>query len=70
MQCERCRSGAAGVFRVRTDILDMVVCAACADEARNIGIPVVALEFKKGPPSAMIRHSERDVEKLSRTARW
>jgi hypothetical protein len=70
MQCERCRSGAEAILRVRTDILNMMVCGACADEARIIGIPVVALEFKKGPPSAMIRHGERDVEKLSRTARW
>jgi hypothetical protein len=42
MQCERCNSGAEAAFRVRTDILDMLVCEACANQARRIGIPVVS----------------------------
>jgi hypothetical protein len=69
MQCERCRSGAEAIFRVRTDILDMVVCAACANEARIIGIPVLALDNKNGLPPGMIRRGERNVGKLSRTVR-
>ena len=69
MQCERCRSGAEAIFRVRTDILDMMVCSACAKEAREIGIPVVVLESTNDFPSGMIRHGERKIGKLSRIAR-
>jgi hypothetical protein len=46
MQCERCGSGAEAIFRVRTDILDMLVCAGCGKEALIIGIPVEAVEYK------------------------
>ena len=70
MQCERCRSGAEAVFRVRSDILDMLVCAACADEARMIGIPVEAWDNKIGSPPGMSRYGERSVGKLSRTMRY
>jgi hypothetical protein len=46
MQCDRCRSGAEAILRVRSDILDMLVCAACAAEARMIGIAVEVLDEK------------------------
>lgn len=69
MQCERCRSGAEAISRARSDILDMLVCAVCADEARMIGIAVEVLDNKNGPPPDMIRHGERNVGKLSRTMR-
>ena len=63
MQCERCRSGAEAIFRVRSDILDMLVCAACAAEARMMGIPVEAWDHKMGSALGVIR----DVGTLSRT---
>ena len=66
MQCERCRSGAEAIFRVRSDILDMVVCAACAAEARTIGIPVEAWDHKIGSAPRVIRDSRMNIGTLSR----
>ena len=67
MQCERCRSGAEAIFRVRSDILDMLVCAACAAEARMMGIPVEAWDHKMGSASGVIRDSRMNIGTLSRT---
>jgi hypothetical protein len=43
MKCGRCLSGEDATYRVYSDILDMAVCAACADEARKLGIGVEPL---------------------------
>jgi hypothetical protein len=43
MKCERCLRGEEARYRVYTDAMEMAVCAACADEARNLGITVEAL---------------------------
>jgi hypothetical protein len=43
MKCERCRRGDEAKFPVHSDIIDMKVCAACADEARTLGIAVDVL---------------------------
>ena len=43
MKCGRCLSGEEATYRVYTDALDMAVCAACADEARKLGIGVEPL---------------------------
>src|ERR1700756_1191601 len=43
MKCRRCLSGEEATYRVYTDALDMAVCAACADEARKLGIGVEPL---------------------------
>ena len=43
MKCKRCLSGEEAAYRVYTDVLDMAVCAACADEARKLGIGVESL---------------------------
>jgi hypothetical protein len=40
MNCQRCLKDRAAVYRVFTDLIDVKVCAACADEARKIGIAV------------------------------
>jgi hypothetical protein len=37
MKCQRCLSGEAA-YHVHTDTIDMKVCAACAAEARRLGI--------------------------------
>ena len=42
MKCQRCSSGEAA-YRVHTDAIDMKVCAACAAEARRLGIAVEVL---------------------------
>ena len=42
MKCERCRREEAAC-RVRSDVIDMKVCAACADEATRLGIAVEVL---------------------------
>ena len=43
MKCQRCLRGEEATYRVYTDVIDMKVCAACADEARELGIAVEVL---------------------------
>ena len=49
MKCGRCLSGEEATYRVYSDVLDMAVCAACADEARKLGIGVEASESRVKP---------------------
>jgi hypothetical protein len=44
MECQRCLTGKQAKYRVYTDIMDMKVCEACADEARKLGIAVEVLD--------------------------
>ncbi len=46
MHCERCLRGEEARYRVYTDAMEIAVCAACADEARNLGITVEPLSQK------------------------
>ena len=46
MKCQRCMSGQEATYRVRSDVIDMEVCAACADEARRLGVAVEVLGGK------------------------
>ena len=48
MECQRCLLGKEAKYRVYTDIIDMKVCTACADEARKLGIAVEPLDDGKG----------------------
>ena len=50
MKCQRCCGREEAVYRVRSDVIDMKVCAACADEARRLRIAVEVLggEERKG----------------------
>jgi hypothetical protein len=43
MKCQRCLSGEEATCRVRSDVIDMKVCAVCADEARRLRLTVEAL---------------------------
>jgi hypothetical protein len=43
MKCQRCLSGEKATYRVYSDALDIGVCAACADEARRLGLTVEPL---------------------------
>jgi hypothetical protein len=43
MKCQRCGRIEAATYRVRSDLIDVKVCAACAEEARSLGIVVEAL---------------------------
>jgi hypothetical protein len=43
MKCQRCLRGEEATYRVRSDVIDMKVCAACADEARRLGLAVERL---------------------------
>ena len=47
MECQRCLLGKEAKYRVYSDVLNMKVCAACADEARRLGIAVEALDDGK-----------------------
>ena len=44
LKCQRCFRDVAAEYRVFTQILDMKVCAACADEARRLGMNVDLLD--------------------------
>jgi len=43
MKCQRCLSGEEASCRVRSEVIDMKVCAVCADEARRLRLTVEAL---------------------------
>jgi len=43
MKCQRCLSGEEASCRVRSDVIDMKVCAVCADEAKRLRLSVEAL---------------------------
>jgi hypothetical protein len=43
MECHRCLSRKEATYRVYSDALEMAVCAACADEARRLGLDVEPL---------------------------
>jgi hypothetical protein len=47
MECERCLTGNAAKYRVYSDIIDMKVCAACADVALEVGLVIEALDAKE-----------------------
>jgi hypothetical protein len=49
MNCDRCKSfrGGEALFRIRTDIINLNVCEACAEEARDLGLPVEPLSAAK-----------------------
>jgi hypothetical protein len=44
MKCQRCVRGEEATCRVRSDVIDMKVCAACAGEARRLGLAVEVLD--------------------------
>jgi citrate lyase beta subunit len=46
MKCQRCLSGKEATYRVYSDALDMAVCAACAAEARKLGLTVEPLSWE------------------------
>jgi hypothetical protein len=49
MKCQRClRDGAQAIYRVSTEMIDIKVCAWCADEARKLGINVEPLDSGDG----------------------
>ena len=50
MKCQRCCGHEESRYRVRSDVIDMKVCAACGNEARRLGIVVEVLggEERKG----------------------
>ena len=43
MKCQRCERGEEGTYRVHSDVIDMKVCAACAGEAKRLGLAVEGL---------------------------
>ena len=43
--CQRCLTGKEATYRAFSDIIDMAVCAACAAEARGLGITVVRTDL-------------------------
>ena len=49
MKCQRCLiDEAQAIYRVFTEVINLKVCAACADEARQLGINVEPLDSGEG----------------------
>jgi hypothetical protein len=49
MKCQRCVRGEEATYCVRSDVIDMKVCAVCGDEARRLGLTVEFLrDGRKG----------------------
>jgi hypothetical protein len=68
MPCERCGSGAEAIFRVHSDILDMLVCVGCAHEAEAIGIPVdPLLNERNDSPRLRVSDGANKARFLART---
>ncbi len=44
MLCQRCLNDEEALYRAYSDIMDIVVCPSCADDARRLEIPVVFLD--------------------------
>ena len=62
MKCERCSSDeATATYRVFTGMIDMKVCAACADEAWKLGINVRPLILSKGKTAAKRFDQEKET---------
>jgi len=47
MECQRCLTGKEATYRVYSDMIDLKVCAVCADEARRLGLAVESLDNGK-----------------------
>jgi ribosome-binding protein aMBF1 (putative translation factor) len=47
MKCERCLNGKEAKYRVHSDMIEMKVCAACAEEAGRLGIAVEVLDRRQ-----------------------
>ena len=64
MKCQRCfRYEIPPTYRVFTEVLEMKVCAACADEAQKLGINVEFLDSgeEKNGAKHFHDHKERTV---------
>jgi hypothetical protein len=55
-------------FRVQTDVINIMICPSCADEARRLGLPVEAvtaevdapsLVFPNRPPRKRVKNRDR-----------
>ena len=65
MNCERCCEPEEANYRVRSDVIDMKVCAACAKQARKLRLAVEVLgdggrkgNGEKSEPEVRINGSE------------
>jgi hypothetical protein len=47
MRCQRCVKAEEARYRAVTDLMDIQVCHACAEEARSIGIRVSPLRTSR-----------------------
>jgi hypothetical protein len=62
MKCQRCCRRDEASYRVWSDVIDMKVCAVCADEARRLRLTVEALRDEGRRGTGEKRESEvRDL---------
>lgn len=70
MRCQRCLSGHEAAYRAVTDALDILICSACAEEARRLGIPIYPVKTtipsnqRKGKLCVPYRGNEAGFETL------
>ncbi len=53
MFCQRCFNNDEGCYRAHSDIMDIMVCPSCAEEARNLDIMVEDVEL--GPSISIVQ---------------
>ena len=47
INCQRCISGEPALYHVSSDVMQVKVCAACAAEARSLGLNVKPRNLRK-----------------------
>jgi len=45
--CERCLSGDEALYHVYSDVIDLRVCKACAEEGRKLGLRIEPIQSNK-----------------------
>lgn len=47
MKCQRCERDEEVGYRVYSDVINLIVCRSCAEEARKLGISVEGLHVRE-----------------------
>jgi hypothetical protein len=50
MKCQRCLTDREAQYRAYTDLMELNICASCAEEAHRLGISLAVLVYDDPPP--------------------
>jgi hypothetical protein len=64
--CERCISGDEATYVVSSDVIHMRVCAACAEQARKLGLTVTDLRVQERPTASSVARGLGSQMKLGK----